>query len=212
MQIIAHRGYWLERAERNSPAAFRRAFDSGFGVETDIRDGCGGLVISHDPASAGAMTMADFFELYCKRGPDLPLALNIKADGLQGSLQEMLVSYGVQRYFVFDMSLPDMLGYRERGLRYYTRQSEYETAPLLYGEAAGVWVDCFKRDWIAGEIIQGHLDRQKCLCFVSPELHGRDHLPLWERLREAGQPAVGGRLMLCTDYPEKARLFFHGSN
>lgn len=212
MQIIAHRGCWLERAEMNRPAAFRRAFESGFGVETDIRDCCGELVISHDPAPGSAMTLDEFFELYCSFGASLPLALNIKADGLQETLKRMLESFGVEKYFVFDMSLPDMLGYREMGLRYYTRQSEHEAAPLLYAEAAGVWVDCFERDWIDGEITEGHLARQKSLCFVSPELHRRDHLPLWERLRKAEKADTDGRLMLCTDYPEKARLFFHGSN
>lgn len=212
MQIIAHRGYWRERAEMNRPAAFRRAFEGGFGVETDIRDCCGSLVISHDPASSGAMLLADFLELYCSRGPALLLALNVKADGLQEPLKEMLEGNGVDHYFVFDMSLPDMLGYRDKGMRYYTRQSEYETAPLLYGEAAGVWVDCFERDWVTEEIIQGHLEGQKRLCFVSPELHRRDHLPLWERLREAEKAAGDDRFMLCTDYPEKARLFFHGTD
>jgi glycerophosphoryl diester phosphodiesterase len=48
-RILAHRGYWLEPGEKNSLSAFRRAFEGGFGIETDIRDLDGELVVSHDP-------------------------------------------------------------------------------------------------------------------------------------------------------------------
>lgn len=212
MQIIGHRGYWLSKAEMNTPAAFRRAFENGFGVETDLRDYCGNLVISHDIAAAGALLLTEFFELYRENGVGLPLALNIKADGLQIPLKEMLENYRVKRYFVFDMSLPDMLGYRDRGLQFYTRQSEYETSPVLYEEAAGVWVDCFERDWISEGLITAHLHQQKPVCLVSPELHRREHLSFWERLLKMQSLINDDRLMLCTDYPEKARLFFHESN
>ena len=46
--IIAHRGYWKNENEKNKKAAFERAFDCGFGVETDLRDIKGEIVISHN--------------------------------------------------------------------------------------------------------------------------------------------------------------------
>ena len=38
MRILAHRGFWNSKEERNSIVAFEKAFQNGFGIETDIRD------------------------------------------------------------------------------------------------------------------------------------------------------------------------------
>lgn len=39
MQILAHRGFWREKKEQNSLASLAKAFEMGFGIETDLRDG-----------------------------------------------------------------------------------------------------------------------------------------------------------------------------
>ena len=49
MKILSHRGYWKEEKEKNTIDAVRKAFDHGFGIESDIRDLDGKLVISHNP-------------------------------------------------------------------------------------------------------------------------------------------------------------------
>jgi len=90
MIILAHRGLWQSPAEKNSRAALRRALEDGFGVETDIRDRAGQLVISHDPPQAEVPTVAEFFEAYAEMGAPGILALNIKADGLQQLLADAL--------------------------------------------------------------------------------------------------------------------------
>src|ERR1041385_640435 len=78
MNIISHRGYWTAPAEKNQEVAFRRALGLGFGIETDIRDLAGDLVISHDPAPAGAMPYSRFMALYLGYGDKGPLAINVK--------------------------------------------------------------------------------------------------------------------------------------
>ncbi|EAH9987818.1 hypothetical protein E0F82_07000 [Campylobacter upsaliensis] len=51
MQILAHRGFWREKNEQNTLASLAKAFEMGFGIETDLRDGGGGnLLLSHDIA------------------------------------------------------------------------------------------------------------------------------------------------------------------
>ncbi|EHZ0305119.1 hypothetical protein K4888_001154 [Campylobacter upsaliensis] len=50
MQILAHRGFWREKKEQNSLASLAKAFEMGFGIETDLRDGGGNLLLSHDIA------------------------------------------------------------------------------------------------------------------------------------------------------------------
>ncbi|EOW0926690.1 hypothetical protein ACN2DH_001486 [Campylobacter upsaliensis] len=42
IEILAHRGFWREKNEQNTLASLAKAFDMGFGIETDLRDGGGG--------------------------------------------------------------------------------------------------------------------------------------------------------------------------
>lgn len=209
MQILSHRGYWKGPAEKNSAVAFRRSFELGFGTETDIRDACGTLVISHDPpASVDAQLSAEqFFELFCEYDRSLPLALNIKSDGLAAMLLELLRRFEIRNYFVFDMSVPDALGYLRHGVRAFTRQSELELQPSFYDKAAGVWMDAFYGDWIDHQAVQSHLSAGKDVCIVSPDLHKRPHEAVWRQyagMESARAPGV----MLCTDFPEEARRAF----
>lgn len=208
MEILAHRGLWYQPDERNQPAALRLALAKGFGLETDVRDAAGRLVISHDPPVAAELSLAELLALYRALNCTVPLAINIKADGLRSSLKPLLAEHSVKNYFCFDMSVPETLAYRREGLRYFTRESEHEPRPLLYDDAAGVWMDMFGTDWIAREHIVRHLDAGKQVALVSPELHHRAHENFWIRLRDAGL-ASHPDVMLCTDFPESARKFFY---
>lgn len=209
MIILSHRGYWKTLEERNTPEAFTRSFELGFGTETDLRDCAGELVISHDVPGQGALPGDEFFDLYRQFPGKLPLALNIKADGLQTLLRAELERCEIDNYFVFDMSVPDAWVCVQRGLRVFTRQSELEPEPTLYREAAGVWLDCFFDDWIDEQIIETHLRAGKQVCLVSPELHRRRHESFWEKLRGMDM-CESADLMICTDHPENARGFFKG--
>jgi glycerophosphoryl diester phosphodiesterase len=208
MNILSHRGYWTTTEGKNSLQAFERSFSLGFGTETDVRDYCGELVVAHDPPSGRPLSADVVFEILGRHNPDLPLAINIKADGLQYLLQAALASHGITNYFLFDMSIPDAIQSIKSGLRVFARQSDVEPSPVLYAESVGVWMDAFSDDsWITPDVVQGHLDAGKQVCIVSPELHKRPHLPLWTSLRAAGFAGCGG-LFLCSDTPEEAAKFF----
>lgn len=209
MIILSHRGYWKSAKEKNALIAFERSFSLGLGTETDLRDRDGKLVISHDPARNDALPAEAFFSAYRHHVQDLPLALNIKTDGLQKLLAEALLEHQIQNYFVFDMSVPDMITYIKTGLRIFTRQSEYEPNPVLYEQSQGVWVDGFNSDWVDEATLEKHLKRGKQVCLVSPDLHGRPFEAFWERL--ARMPVTtSSDVMICTDHPEQARKTFHG--
>ncbi len=207
--IISHRGYWIKTQEKNSQEAFSRSFSLGFGTETDFRDCNQKLVIAHDPPSGDEMTAEDFFRLLCDHGGShLPLALNIKADSLQPYFVELLRKFEIKNYFFFDMSVPDALSYLRAELPVFTRQSEVEVVPVFYRQAQGVWLDAFDSTWWTPDTIQEHLDHGKTVCIVSPELHKRDPLSTWEMLR-AHCKNLDDRVILCTDFPEKAKEFLH---
>ncbi len=209
MRVLAHRGWWSTTEEKNSLGAFERAFKLGVGVETDLRDHNGRIVIAHDLPVSEEISLEDFLACYSAADRRLPLALNIKADGLEKELQQVLQTCPGLEYFVFDMSLPATLGYRQAKMPFFTRQSEYEPDPLLYESASGVWVDCFEHDWYEEQLLAEHLANGKQLCLVSPELHGRDYLSFWallKRMKFIDNP----QLLLCSDYPQQALEFFHG--
>lgn len=207
MRILSHRGLWTRAEERNTAAAFARAFEAGFGAEIDVRDEARALVVSHDPAPGGTLRLRDVLDLHRRLGPRLPLAFNIKSCGLAEALFGMVQDYGVTEHFVFDMTVPDALDYVRRGLPAFTRVSEYESEPAFYTLASGVWLDCFSEDWIDEGAITPHLSSGKAVCLVSPELHGRSHSPVWTRWARMSC-AAAPNLYLCTDHPEAARSMF----
>ena len=136
------------------------------------------------------------------------MALNIKADGLQEQLNYMLQKYTIENYFVFDMSIPDTIGYLRAEMNVFTRQSEFEKIPAFFDQAKGIWLDAFINEWFDEKVISGHVESGKQVCIVSPELHRREHRRFWESLR--GMNVLrSGRVMLCTDFPVEARAFFY---
>jgi hypothetical protein len=209
MRLLAHRGFWTDPKDKNSQAALSRAFEHQFGVETDIRDHLGRLVIAHDKPRGGEMPFGDFLELI----PDavdadlIPLALNIKADGLVDDVRKLMGNRPTSSWFVFDMSVPDMLSYVKAGLPVFTRLSDYESEPVAYEQADGLWIDGFHRDWSDFVRLRKYLDDGKSIALVSPELHGRSKEQFWAALRMSGL-CTHSRVMLCTDFPLEAETFF----
>ena len=209
MKVLSHRGYWKEEDEKNSVTAFKRSFSLGFGTETDIRDYKCELVISHDIPNGTEISVEEFFNIYNQYDNTLPLALNIKADGLQLKLKELLKKHNITNYFVFDMSVPDGLQYLKCDIKSFTRESEYEKAPSFYEYACGIWLDEFNGHWIDEETIKKHLDNNKQICIVSPDLHKREYKKEWEHYKQIENQLKINNLIICTDYPEEAKEFFN---
>ena len=204
IKIIAHRGYWKTELEKNTMAALERAIDCGYGFETDLRDCRGELVISHNPPKGNEITVESVFEMYSQKQSNVPLALNIKADGLQETIAELLVKYNINNYFIFDMSLCDTLLYISQHLKIASRRSEYEKDMPFYKSSTTVWVDFFIDDSLVIPEVERILKDGKIACVVSPELHGRNYSNVWNQLKCIENP----NLYLCTDYPEEAAKFF----
>lgn len=204
IEIIAHRGWWKAENEKNTKTAFERAFDSGFGVETDLRDIKGEIVISHNMPRGNEMSFEDLLKLLDGRA--LTLALNIKADGMADEIKRLLEKYNVSNYFTFDMSIPEMVYQHKTGLNVFTGLSDIVPEPIMYEQARGVWLDCFNSDWFGEVEIQNILNQDKKVCIVSPDLHKREYKSVWEKYKN-----MNG-IMLCTDYPMEAEVYFNDKN
>jgi glycerophosphoryl diester phosphodiesterase len=129
MKLLCHRGYWIKKNDQNTLESLKRAISNGYGVETDVRDCDGELVISHDlPLKLDSVKLSEFLELYSCLKVRSTLALNIKSDGLHEKLKSLLDEYGVTNYFVFDMSVPDTLGYLLLNMPFAVRLREFDDA------------------------------------------------------------------------------------
>lgn len=212
MEIISHRGYWKSAEEKNTFIAFERSFHMGFGTETDIRDQNGKLVISHDPANDDCVFFCDFLELVNSINPIIPLALNIKSDGLSALIQIEMANFPkIRNYYFFDMSVPDSIGYLNKQMPILTRRSEYEASSILEIKSEGVWVDCFHGVWYDQNFFEVTLLTQKRIFLVSEELHGRNPEKQWSYLKN-WNVHKNKNVIICTDYPETCYNYFNNEN
>jgi len=161
MQIIAHRKNTIEELA---------ATPVEYGVEMDIRSIGNRLVVTHD-----AFTDALDFEEWIKHYRHNTLILNIKEEGIEYKVKDIVESRGIQNYFFLDLSFPYLVKMVNSGeKRVAVRFSEIEsieTVLALAGKAEWVWVDCFTvmpLDRIAYEKLA---DKFR-ICIVSPELQG----------------------------------------
>jgi hypothetical protein len=209
MMILAHRGYWTTEGEKNSIAALAAAFDGDFGVETDLRDYRGRIVISHDVATEDSPPLTALLELH-KQWEHLPLALNIKSDGICSLVAAELKRFAVSSYFCFDMSVPDTLAYVRAQVQIFTRRSEFETGSLLDKCASGLWLDALQEPFVPARMLEDAIIGGHQIALVSPELHGKPHDGAWSEWRDVLDRlhSPSASVMLCTDFPKQARSFF----
>ena len=227
MHIIAHRGEWTNQItpyEGNSIKAFKLALSNRYGIEVDIRDLDGKLVVSHNPATSACFKLTELLSYYQQNHYESYLAFNIKADGLQSLLTTLLKQFDIENYFTFDMSIPNTIIDSSKNMKYFLRQSEYELYPetlgQLYIKSSGIWVDQF--EWEQKifvhnlKSVKKHLENGKKVCWVSPELHpwGREN-NFYISLRNEFKNYVhkdmlsSKRLLICTDYPHLAQEVFN---
>ena len=206
MKIIAHRGMWNKREEGNTLDSFRKAFEHGYGIETDIRDYKGKLVVSHNVAEETSFEFENVLKLYSNMNSSSELAINIKADGLQGLLEKLLDRYRIENYFVFDMSIPEQVVFHREQFKVFTRMSEYETAPVLLEKSQGIWMDEWETSWINADVIRKYRSEGKLISIISPEIHGRDNSLLWNELKQFTEDSG---VLLCTDIPTKVEEYFN---
>lgn len=208
MEILAHRGVWSTPEEKNNVDALVKAITMGYGIETDIRDYCGKLVISHDVANGNAPLFTEFLQRIRAVDMARTLALNIKSDGLQELIKDALSEFELEDYFLFDMSIPELVVNERKGLKFYTRHSDIESHCVMYDKAAGVWMDSFYDNaWLKEEYIIKHIRNGKSVAIISPEIHGFEYMGAWQMIKQANEK-VGGDIKLCTDMPNKAKEYF----
>lgn len=177
------------------------ATDKRFGVEIDIRSLDNHLIIQHDPFTDGEL-LEDWLSLY-DHGT---LILNIKEEGLEEALIQLMQKYQIHDYFFLDQSFPFLIKWSKKGeRRCAVRVSEFEsieTAINLAGKIDWVWVDCFSHFPLTTAEANRLKQANFKLCLVSPELQGRDPFIEIPQLHEQLTDRCITADAICTKYPE----------
>lgn len=164
MKLIAHRCNTISELV---------ATPTTYGIEVDIRSFGEKLVIHHDPLIEGE-SFDEWIAVY-KHGT---LILNVKEEGLEARLIELMKSHGIDDFFFLDQSFPFLIKWAKAGeRRCAVRVSEFEsveTALSLSGKIDWVWVDCFTYFPLSNADAARLKNAGFKLCLVSPELQGRN--------------------------------------
>ena len=195
--IFAHRGKWNNQDAPNSELSIRNAIRDGLSVETDIRDLNGEIVISHDPCVGDKYKRFSEFVDESSR-----IAINVKSDGLAERLQEYAVPIRASKSFIFDCSFPELLRYKRAGIPHAIRMSEYERELAWVPDY--IWLDCFESDWWLEETSILEVMKETPTIVVSPELHGRKQIEVWQRVIQLRSEGLD--LSVCTDLPTELAI------
>ena len=164
MKYIAHRINTIEQLQ-HTPVQF--------GVEMDVRSRGSEMILHHDPFVDG-----ESLERWLSHYRHGTLILNVKEEGLEKALLQLMSTYDIEDFFFLDQSFPFLVKTsREGEHRCAVRISEFEaieTVMSLAGKVDWVWVDCFNRFPLTGEQAHALHAAGFKLCLVSPELQGRE--------------------------------------
>jgi hypothetical protein len=148
-------------------------FSVADGIEFDIRDTNGRIVVQHDPFNDG-QDFTDFVK-FCV--PNKMYIVNVKSEGIEAAAIATMDAHGLTDFFLLDCSIPMMVRLGRSGeKRMAVRYSEYESLDTVRAMApfvSWVWVDTFSvlplTHALAAEIRGLGLK----MCLVSPELQGQ---------------------------------------
>ena len=143
-----------------------------YGVEIDLRDYKKKIILSHDPFKLGE----SFYE-FLKKYDHKFLILNVKSEGIEGSILKTLKKFKIKNYFFLDCSFPSLINLIKKGNKNVAlRVSDYEGFDTLGNMkylAKWVWIDCFKNIPLNEKRYKLIKKYKYKICLVSPELHGR---------------------------------------
>lgn len=141
------------------------------GVEIDVRDHGGTLVLEHDPFKSGE-PLTQYLESYRQSC----LVVNIKSSGIEENVVAELRKFGITDYFFLDSALSIAVRMRDQKLNFAGRISEYESIESLRLSSdlfSWIWVDCFTKFSLTAEQFEELKTSNKKICITGPDLLGR---------------------------------------
>ena len=143
-----------------------------YGVEIDVRTFNNKLILSHDPFQNGCF-LVDWLENFKHKF----LIINVKEDGLEGEILDLLDRFKIRNFFFLDQPFPTIINLVKNNLFISAlRISEFENVNLyaFKDKLEWIWLDSFNNF----NLEDIHWDEFRRLnfkiCLVSPELQGRE--------------------------------------
>ncbi|MBI4634962.1 MAG: hypothetical protein HY727_01305 [Candidatus Rokubacteria bacterium] len=162
MIVVSHRVNTIEQLAQTS---------TRYGVEVDLRDYNGKVVVQHDPGLGG-----ETFERYIEHFRHRFIILNVKCEGIEAEVLRIVERRGIEDFFFLDLSFPALVKLVRQGeRRIAVRFSEHEPIEgclALAGKVDWIWVDCFS-DFPAVLPERERVLSEFKTCLVAPELQGR---------------------------------------
>ncbi len=155
-----------------------KTIPSDWGVEIDLRDYKEDIVLQHDPYIIDSNVT--IFEDWLKEYNHSLIILNIKSEGIEYKILDLLKKYDIISYFFLDSSIPMIIKLLNKGeTNIAIRYSEYEPIKFVdkfRGKCKWLWVDCFTKYPELNKNITNGFN----ICLVSPALQGRisEKIPL----------------------------------
>lgn len=142
-----------------------------FGVEIDIRSQNNELILHHDPFKKGTP-----FLKWLSYYRHSFLILNVKEEGLEIKVLNLMKKFKIKNFFFLDQSIPFLIKTMKLPeKRCAIRISEYESIETVLNfknKIKWVWVDCFTKLPINVKQYNTLKKANFKLCLVSPELQG----------------------------------------
>lgn len=164
--------------------------DTKYWVEIDLRawkvnEETNSIILNHEPFELG-----DSFEEYLEHYKHAFMILNVKEDGIEERILELLKKHNIEDYFFLDVEFPFIYRYtKEWNKKVSIRYSEAEVieqAQAFKWKADYLWIDTNTTLPIDKEIIEKM--KWFTTCLVSPDRWGRpeDIIPYKEKMKELG--------------------------
>ena len=195
--FITHRINRLDKDISN------QIFSISDGIEFDIRDSNGHIIVQHDPFLDGQL-LTDFVK-YCPS--DKFYIVNVKSEGIEQDAITILESNNITSFFLLDCSIPSIIKLKNKGeRRTCVRFSEYEsldTIQLMKDVVTWVWIDVFTKMPLNSDIYKILKSYNLKICLVSPELQNQP-----EKITEYKKYLDDNNIILdavCSKYHNKTK-------
>ena len=174
-------------------------FSIADGIEFDIRDSGDRIIVHHD-AFGTPVEAQDFEDFLTFCPPEKFYIVNVKAEGIEFKVLQLLEAHNIKNFFFLDCSIPMIVRLGKQGeKRIAVRFSEYEsieTVRALKDFVSWIWIDVFTK--LPSQLVE--LDQIGLkTCLVSPELQGQP-----EKLHEYAEQLQTMNIKLdavCTKMP-----------
>jgi len=165
MIIVNHKVNTIEKLNATPP---------DYGIEIDVRAYNSRLILNHEPFVDGAD-----FEEFLKHYKHKLIIINIKCEGIEKRVLEIVEKFKIKEYFLLDVTFPFMVKYINKGIhKFAVRFSEFEsiqTCLNLAKKVEWVFVDNFSHlptENKAFSLLKKHFK----ICIVSPDLFNRNDM------------------------------------